>query len=90
MTSGRRATTVVQMRTFGSLFVLVAALALAGCGDSTDEASPTTPSSPTETQPTDPGREQAPAVAGETLAGEAIALGDFDGRPVLVNVWSSW
>lgn len=78
------------MRTFGSLFVLVAALALAGCGGSTDEASPPTPSSPTETQPSSPARDQAPAIAGETLAGEAIALGDFQGRPVLVNVWSSW
>ena len=35
-------------------------------------------------------REAAPALSGVTLDGDAIALGDFRGRPVLINVWSSW
>lgn len=32
----------------------------------------------------------APALAGVTLKGKRLSLADFRGRPVLVNVWSSW
>ena len=32
----------------------------------------------------------APALAGVTLEGKRLSLADFRGRPVLVNVWSSW
>ncbi len=34
-------------------------------------------------------REPAPAVTGETLDGETLALADLDG-PVVVNFWASW
>jgi hypothetical protein len=71
------------------VLVLVASSA---CGGSSDEtASPTAPPT-TVTTDTAPaaGREQAPTTVGESLQGEALALGDFRGRPVLVNVWSSW
>lgn len=80
------------MRTLaGLLLACVAGLALAGCGGSTDEASPTsTQMSTTETQPAASPREKAPSIAGETLDGAPIALADFRGKPVLVNVWSSW
>lgn len=74
----------------GLLLALAAGLTLAACGSSTDEAAPTTRTSTIETQPADPSREQAPAIEGETLDGTANALADFRGRPVLVNVWSSW
>lgn len=37
-----------------------------------------------------PKRELAPAIEGVTIDGERIALADFRGRPVFVNVWSSW
>jgi peroxiredoxin len=35
-------------------------------------------------------RESAPDFAGETLEGEPIALADFAGDIVVVNVWGSW
>ena len=80
-----------RMRTLvGVLLALVAGIALVACGSSTDEAGPTTQTSTTETLASDPSREPAPAIEGETLDGAAIALADFRGKPVLVNVWSSW
>lgn len=58
----------------------LAAVALAGCGGGTEEgASP-------PAQATRP----APEVEGLTLDGERLSLDSFRGRPVLVNVWSSW
>jgi thiol-disulfide isomerase/thioredoxin len=35
-------------------------------------------------------RKPAPALAGETLDGERIALSDFAGKVVVLNVWGSW
>jgi cytochrome oxidase Cu insertion factor (SCO1/SenC/PrrC family) len=35
-------------------------------------------------------REPAPAIEGVSLDGETVSLADFRGRPVLVNIWSSW
>lgn len=35
-------------------------------------------------------REPAPDLAGEDLHGDQIALSDFGGRTVVVNVWASW
>jgi hypothetical protein len=78
------------MRPVGLLLALVAALVLAGCGGSNDEVSPPAQTETTETQPAEPMREAAPAIEGATLDGAAIELADFSGRPVLVNVWSSW
>ena len=77
------------MRALSTLLVAVlAGVALTACGGSDGEvAAPTTP---VETQPASTDRERAPEIAGVTLEGDAIALGDFRGRPVLVNVWSSW
>jgi hypothetical protein len=62
------------------LFFLVAVLALAACGGS-DEASAPRPTS------------SAPAareIAGETLDGSRLSLAEFRGKPVVVNIWSSW
>jgi hypothetical protein len=70
--------------------LLVAVLAV-GCGSSDEQTAssqPTTTS--TETLPPTPTREPAPPLSGESLAGEPITLGDFRGRPVMINVWSSW
>jgi hypothetical protein len=36
------------------------------------------------------GSAKAPPVAGPTLEGKRIALADLRGKPVLINVWSSW
>jgi hypothetical protein len=79
----------VRLSAVATLVLLVAAVGTA-CGGSTDEAA--SPPSLTETAaaPADPTRQQAPQIAGTSLEGDAIALGDFRGRPVLVNVWSSW
>jgi hypothetical protein len=35
-------------------------------------------------------RPAAPPIEGTTLDGERISLADFRGKPVFVNVWSSW
>jgi hypothetical protein len=75
--------------------IVVALLALvvaAGCGSSDEPtASPQPPTTTVaESAARESTREPAPPLSGKSLAGEPIALGDFRGRPVLVNVWSSW
>jgi len=79
----------VRLSAVAALVLLVAAIGTA-CGGSSDQAA--TPSSPTGTEatPADSTRKAAAPLSGVSLDGEAIALGDFRGRPVLVNVWSSW
>jgi hypothetical protein len=70
------------------VLALVAA-SMAGCGGSNDMAAPeTTPAA--ESLPLDTTREAAPPLDGVSLRGDAISLDDFRGRPVLINVWSSW
>jgi hypothetical protein len=69
--------------------LLAAALILgvAGCGG----ASGTEP--PAGTAATDPAAAPAGSgdpLAGRTLDGEQLSLGDFRGRYLFVNVWSSW
>ena len=61
---------------------LLAALALlaVACGGSSE------PNSAPATAVAEPGAE----IAGETLDGERLSLADFRGKPVFVNVWSSW
>ena len=56
----------------------VVALALAACGSGGQEAQPPEPTS------------DARGFSGTTLDGETISLRDFRGRPLLLNVWSSW
>jgi cytochrome oxidase Cu insertion factor (SCO1/SenC/PrrC family) len=76
------------MRALGFLLALCALLA-AGCGGGTamEEATPPAES----TAPADAARRPpAPPIEGTTLDGEPISLADFRGRPVFVNVWSSW
>lgn len=69
------------MRGLGFLLASLAALTLlAACGSEEAAGPGTTEASRTETSP----------VAGTTLDGEPVSLADFRGRPVFVNVWSSW
>lgn len=77
------------MRSFAValLSVLVVALVV-GCGSSDEAALP--PTTVTEAPSADSTRKAAPPLSGVALDGDAIALGDFRGRPVLINVWSSW
>ena len=75
--------------------VLAAALCMlvaAGCGGGSVQTAGTPAPTTTETDASQPapGREQAAAVEGTSLDGEPIALADFRGRAVLINVWSSW
>ncbi|UCM89564.1 TlpA family protein disulfide reductase [Streptomyces marincola] len=35
-------------------------------------------------------REEAPDLAGETIEGERLALSDFRGQVIVLNVWGSW
>lgn len=59
-------------------------LALAGCGGGNETTpAPAPPATTTSTS-------EAARVAGTTLDGERISLDDFRGKPVFVNVWSSW
>jgi hypothetical protein len=75
------------MRIAVGLLVLAVA---AGCGSSDEQTAPQQPTTVEESPPGDSTRELAPLLSGESLDGEAIAIGDFRGRPLLINVWSSW
>jgi hypothetical protein len=70
---------------------LVVAVLAVGCGSSDEQtASPQPTTTSPQTLPSTPAREQAPPLSGASLSGEPITLGDFRGRPVMINVWSSW
>ena len=85
----RRPGYICRMRSFAvALLALLAMAAVAGCGSETDEA--VAPSATVTESTPETTRETAPALSGVTLDGDAITLGDFRGRPVLINVWSSW
>jgi ABC-type glycerol-3-phosphate transport system substrate-binding protein len=78
-----------------ALFLLaLCALAAVGCGGGAamEEAAPTTTTTTTSepAPPADANRPPAPAIEGVSLDGESISLADLRGRPVFVNVWSSW
>jgi uncharacterized lipoprotein YajG len=64
-----------------ALVVLAASLVLvaAACGGTSEESA----------QP-EPVARQAPEIEGVTIDGKSLSLADFRGRPVFVNVWSSW
>jgi cytochrome oxidase Cu insertion factor (SCO1/SenC/PrrC family) len=77
------------------LFVVaLCAVVAVGCGGGDDEAAP--PRSEPQTlpekapAPVASDRSAAPPLEGETLDGEVVSLADLRGRPVFVNVWSSW
>jgi hypothetical protein len=77
----------VRIAAIGLLALAIAA----GCGSS-DEQAALPPPTTTATEPPASAstRKAAPPLSGETLDGEAIALGEFRGRPLMINVWSSW
>jgi hypothetical protein len=61
------------------VLILGAALVLTGCG--TDGAADAPPPSIAR---------DAPEISGVTLDGDRLALSALQGKPVVVNVWSSW
>lgn len=78
------------VRPFGlALVIALCAVAVAGCGSSSSEPTAAPDAAPAETQPP-PGRDPAPAIDGTSVEGKPLALADYRGRAVLVNVWSSW
>jgi hypothetical protein len=65
------------------LLTLALAFVLAACGGGGEPAA--------EPQPVDTvSSPTAPAIEGTTLDGDRLDVADLRGRPVLVNVWSSW
>lgn len=60
------------------VLTLGAALVLTGCGTEAAEAPPPSVA------------RDAPEISGVTLDGDRLALSTFRGKPVVVNVWSSW
>jgi hypothetical protein len=80
----------------GTFVALLACALLAGCGSTASDemAAPSAPEPVPPVEATPPpeaaDRPPAPPISGESLDGEMIALADLRGRPVLVNVWSSW
>jgi hypothetical protein len=72
----------------------VALLALAvatSCGSSDEQTAPPEQTTMSAEPPAAAStREHAPPLSGESLSGETIALQDFRGRTLLINVWSSW
>jgi hypothetical protein len=76
-----------------SLGLLVAAALLAilvtACGAGSDDE-PTVATTTVNVEEAGSSREPAPLIEGTSLDGGSISLADFRGRPVLINVWSSW
>ena len=64
------------------VLAIVLVLAVSCGGDSGDES---TPSGSTATP-----SQEGVALEGETISGEQLALADYRGTPVFVNVWASW
>jgi hypothetical protein len=76
------------MRALGLLLALCA-LVVTGCGGGSpmEEATPPADATPPAEAAKRP---PAPRIEGVSLDGERLSLADFRGKPVFVNVWSSW
>lgn len=78
------------------MLMAVAAIGLIGlvgtaCGAENGDSTVATPTTTAAESSSDQAaREVAPRLTGTTLHGEAIRLDQFRGRPVMINVWSSW
>jgi cytochrome oxidase Cu insertion factor (SCO1/SenC/PrrC family) len=70
--------------------LLALVLAVAGCGGESETTAPATTQTTAATATQGPPSEATTPVEGTTLDGEPISLADFRGKPVFVNVWSSW
>ena len=73
--------------------VLLVALALAGCGAGDPQSAPPATGTAPAADVAAPGAIQAgdgPEIAGTGLDGAALSVADFRGKPLFVNVWSSW
>jgi hypothetical protein len=66
------------------LLLLLAAFLVAGCGGSEADVQAETTGGPMASSGS------ASDLSGTGLDGEALEVADFAGKPVFVNVWSSW
>lgn len=77
------------MRALVVAFLVLAVTA--GCGGSEDQTAPSVETTTAAAPPTTASdREAAPPLSGSSVDGRPVALEDFRGGPVLINVWSSW
>ncbi|WP_037886635.1 TlpA family protein disulfide reductase [Streptomyces viridochromogenes] len=74
--------------TGAALTVAVAASGFGRDNVDTQQAASSTDQPLTHLAPAD--RKSAPEISGERLAGEPVALSDFRGTIVVINVWGSW
>lgn len=80
----------VQQR-FRRLAMAAAALAVvAGCSTAEGGDSGFVSGDGTITQIDTADREDAPTLDGKSLDGEQVSTEEFDGQPIVVNVWGSW
>ncbi|MGH3356564.1 MAG: TlpA family protein disulfide reductase [Nocardioidaceae bacterium] len=69
---------------------LLAVTVASGCSQTMGGAEGYVVGSGTVTTIPEPEREPAPALSGRTLDGESLALRDYAGQAVVLNVWGSW
>jgi hypothetical protein len=81
-------TTVIPVRALTFVVALCALVGSACGGGGSVGAAATPPATVTSSDPSS--RQPAPEIEGISLEGKRISVADFRGRPVLVNVWSSW
>jgi thiol-disulfide isomerase/thioredoxin len=70
--------------------MLVVSVAASGCAESMGGAEGFVAGSGTVTVLDEADRVPAPELSGRSLSGRPLALGDFAGSTVVLNVWGSW
>ncbi|AIV38565.1 redoxin [Streptomyces sp. CCM_MD2014] len=70
---------------------MAVAFAASGCGQGDPASESAASSADQQLTHLDPAeRKAASDISGETLTGEGLALSDFRGKIVVINVWGSW
>jgi hypothetical protein len=77
------------MRAIVLVLAVSGVLAGVGCGGESERGTSDSTVAPGSREAAEK-RQQAPPIAGTTLDGDRISLASFAGRPVQINVWSSW
>jgi thiol-disulfide isomerase/thioredoxin len=85
-----RAVSVPRARAAVAALLLAGSLSAAGCAQSSGGAEGFVAGSGTVTVLEESQRVPAPELSGRSLDGEPLALDDFAGSTVVLNVWGSW